>query len=62
MQSNRHSCQILIKLIVSTDVPKKISQVTFHKKIRPIGAELFHADGHDETKSRFSQFCERAYK
>jgi hypothetical protein len=29
-------------------------------------AELFHADGqtdrHDEANSRFSQFCERAYK
>jgi hypothetical protein len=39
-------------------------------KIRPKGAELFHADGHthrqtyryDEANSRFSQFCERAYK
>ena len=34
-------------------------------KIRPVGAELFHADGrtdgHDEANSRFSQnFCERA--
>jgi hypothetical protein len=31
-------------------------------KTRPVGAELFHADGridrHDEAKSRFSQFCE----
>jgi len=30
-------------------------------KIRPVGAELFHADGwtdrHDETNSRFSKFC-----
>jgi hypothetical protein len=26
-------------------------------KIRPVGAELFHADSHDEVKSRFSQFC-----
>jgi len=30
-------------------------------KIRPVGVELFHADGwtvsHDETNSRFSQFC-----
>jgi len=29
-------------------------------KIRPVGAELFHADGqmyrHDEANSRFSQF------
>ena len=33
-------------------------------KIRPVGAELFHTDGridlHDEAKSRFSQFSERA--
>jgi len=31
-------------------------------KIRPVVAELFHADGqtdrHDEANSRFSQFCE----
>jgi hypothetical protein len=34
-------------------------------KIRPEGAELFHTDRqtdtYDETNSRFSQFCERAY-
>jgi len=33
-------------------------------KIRPVRAQLFHADGqthsHDEANSRFSQFCERA--
>ena len=29
-------------------------------KIRPVGAELFHADGHDKAYSRFLQFCERA--
>jgi len=33
-------------------------------KIRPVGAELFHAEGrtdrHDETNNSFSQFCERA--
>jgi len=37
------------------------------RKICPLRAELFHADGetegqtdrHDETNSRFSQFCER---
>jgi len=27
-------------------------------KIRALGAELLHADGHDEAKSRFSQSCE----
>jgi len=39
------------------------------KKIRPVGAELFHvdrrtdekrADRHDEANSRFSKFCEHA--
>ena len=33
-------------------------------KIRPVGAELFHADGrtdrHDDDNSRFSKFCKRA--
>jgi hypothetical protein len=33
-------------------------------KIRPLEAELFHADGqtesYDEANNRFSQFCERA--
>jgi hypothetical protein len=29
-------------------------------KIRPVEAELFHADGHDEATSRFSKFCESA--
>ena len=32
-------------------------------KIRPVGAELFHADrqteGHDDVSSRFTQFGER---
>ena len=34
-------------------------------KIRPVGAELFHADGqtrHDKTNSRFSQFSENVYE
>jgi len=35
-------------------------------KIRPEGAELFHAekqtDRHDEANSLFSKFCERALK
>ena len=33
-------------------------------KIRPVGAELFHADGltdrHEEANSRISQLCEGA--
>jgi len=35
-------------------------------KIRPVGAELFHADGrterHDDENKRFLQFCERSKK
>jgi hypothetical protein len=31
-------------------------------KISPMGAELFHADRHKESNSRFSQFCEHAYR
>jgi hypothetical protein len=35
-------------------------------KIRPVGAELFHADGrtdeHEKANSRFSQLSARAYK
>jgi len=32
-------------------------------KIRPVGAEMFHADGRtdEEANSHFSQVCERAY-
>jgi hypothetical protein len=31
-------------------------------KIRPVGAEIFQRDRHDESNSIFSQFCELAYK
>ena len=41
-------------------------EVSNFMKNRPVEAELFHADGrvdrHDEVNSRFSQFCESAYK
>ena len=40
---------------------QKILKISNFMKIRPVGAELFHADGqtdtHDEADSRFSQFC-----
>ena len=39
------------------------AQITNLMKIRPVGAELFHADGQtdrrNEAKSPFSQLCER---
>jgi hypothetical protein len=41
----------------------KYIQISNFVKIRPVGAELFHADGQTdgpgEATSRFSQFCER---
>jgi hypothetical protein len=43
---------------------RKKAKILNFTKIRPVGAELFHAggrtDGHDEATSRLSQFCERA--
>jgi len=39
----------------------KNTQISDFKKIRPVTAEVFLADGltnrHDEANSRFSQFC-----
>jgi hypothetical protein len=50
------------------DRVSKNTQISTFMKIRPVGAELFHADRrtdgrtdrHDEANSRFPQFCERA--
>jgi len=40
---------------------KKNPQIQNFMKIRPVGAELFHADRrtdwHDEANNDFSQFC-----
>jgi len=51
--------------IFSTKFSKNV-QILNLMKIRPVGAELFHADGRaerpDEANSRFSQFCKDAYK
>jgi hypothetical protein len=58
MLSTRHSCQILMKLEFSWQIfeKKKPSNLKF-RKIRPVGAESFHADGqtdrYDEANSSF---------
>ena len=39
--------------IFSTDFRKMFKYKIF-MKIRPVGAELFHTDRHDEANSRFS--------
>ena len=38
---------------------EKYSNIKFYE-FRPVGAELFHTDRHDDANSNFSQFCERA--
>jgi len=57
MGSTLYSCQILMKLEFS-----KNSQISNFMEIRPVGAELFHADRqtdrNDEANIRSSQFCE----
>ena len=40
---------------------KKNTEMSNLMKTRPVGAELFHADGQtDEANGLFSQFCEGA--
>jgi hypothetical protein len=61
--STRYSCQIFMTLFLDTFFEKILEyQVTW--KTRPVGAEVFHADGqtdtYDEANGRFSQLCERA--
>jgi hypothetical protein len=41
---------------------KKKDQLSNFIKILAVGAELFNADGRDETNSRFWQFCDIAPK
>ena len=64
----RASCKVLVilvrfewVLIILTDFHKKFKTSNFIK-IRPVVVYLFHADGHDGTNGRFSQFCERPKK
>jgi hypothetical protein len=52
------------ELEYSRQIFEKNPQICNLMKIRPVEAELFHADGrtdtHDEDNSRFLKFCERA--
>ena len=75
MIENLHwlSCKVLVILSdfnenCFLDRFSKNTQISNFMKIRPMGAELFHADRltdrqtdrHEETNSGFSQFCELA--
>jgi len=48
-----------------TDGLSKNSQISSFIEVRPVGAELFHAEEqsirYDETNITFSLFCERPY-
>ena len=49
-----------MKLEFSRQIFEKKTQISNFIKIRPVGAEVFHAGGtdiHDEANNRFSQFC-----
>jgi len=50
-----------MKFAFFRNIFEKFSNINF-MKIRPMEAELLHADKetdrHDETKGRFSQFCQ----
>jgi len=58
---------VLVCLFKFLDKFSKYTKINF-MKIRPMGAQLFRAEGrtarqtdrHDEAESRFSQFCERS--
>jgi len=72
MYSIRYYCRISLNL----NFLNRISQNTQISNVinRPVGAELFHADGradertdrqtdgHDEANGGFSQYCERAQR
>jgi hypothetical protein len=55
MYSAGYCWQIVMKLEYSLQIFEKKSQISNSMKIRPLGAEFFHADGqtdtHDEAKS-----------
>ena len=55
-----------MKLEFSSQFFEKLLEISNLLEIRPVGAELFHADGRtdrqDEANCRVSQFCERAKK
>jgi hypothetical protein len=56
MLITRNSCPILINLYF-LDKFSQSTQLWNFMKFRPMGAELFHADGYDKANSLFSKLC-----
>ena len=50
---------IYVRIYPNFSLLDRFFEKSSNMKIRPVGAELFHADGQIQ-RSRFSQFCERA--
>ena len=52
MQSTRYSCRILIKLEFSQQIfEKKKTQIFSFIQLRPVEAELSHADGRTDRRT-----------
>jgi hypothetical protein len=61
---HRSSCKvpvILVRFWTNLNFLDEFSKIFISNfmKIRPVGAEFFHPDRHDEASNRFSQFCKR---
>jgi hypothetical protein len=58
---HRSECVVPVNLVIFSgnlkfiDEFSKNIEIPNFMKIRPVGVEMFHADGHDETNSRFSR-------
>jgi hypothetical protein len=50
MLSSRYSCYILTNLKFSRQIFKKKTETLNFIKIRPVGTDLFHADGQTDTR------------
>jgi hypothetical protein len=63
LQSTRYACRILMKLEFSRHIFEKSLCMKFNQNpssetlVVPCGQTDKETDGHDETNSRFSQFC-----
>ena len=57
-----YSCQILMKLEFAQQFFEKKLQISNFMKIRPVEAEMFHMDRHDEADSVFRNFAKAPNK